>query len=82
MLLKCVLGAPEALLVHAHSAYIRESCHLRLVVSERKYDVRGPIVQPCMYFQKMFATYLTEQRMNMVFFYFYLATLQIFYTPI
>ena len=32
--LKCVLGAPKAFFVHAHSKYIPKSC--RLAVSDRK----------------------------------------------
>ena len=41
--LKCVLGAPEALFVHAHNTYI----YLQVAVFDKrfqieKYDVRGP----------------------------------------
>ena len=40
--LKCILGAPEALFVHAHSTYIPASCRLRLAVSDRKVRRMGP----------------------------------------
>ena len=34
--LKCVLGLLRLLFAHAYSTYIRASCRLRLVLSDRK----------------------------------------------
>ena len=60
--LKCVLGAPEALFVHAHSTYIPASCLLQLGFRSKSKMYGALAILPC----KIIVHYLRQQHKTQV----------------